>query len=151
MKALLAALALVGGLVAAPGAWAGPGQEVQTLYMRFLEAQNARDLGRVRDALLESDKFLWVSDGMAIWGPDAVLQRMALFQKAEVWHVEPDLARAVPVEVAKGVAYLHLPLTLVIGQTARPDRLRFLVSVLGVETPAGWRIAALFTTTEKAR
>jgi len=30
-----------------------------------------------------------------------------------------------------------------------PDRLRFLVSVLCVKTPAGWRIAALFTSTEK--
>ncbi len=84
MKALLAALALVGGLIAVPRAWAGPGLEVQTLYMRFLEAQDARDLGRVRDARLEFDKLLWVSDGMAVWGPDAVLQRMALFQKAEV-------------------------------------------------------------------
>ncbi len=98
-----------------------------------------------------SDRFLWVSDGISVWGPDAVLERMALFQKAEVWHVDPDLARAVPVEVGPQVAYLHLPLELTIGSASRPDHLRFLVSVLGVETPAGWRIAALFTTTEKAR
>ena len=74
---------------------------------------------------------------------------MASFQGAEVWRVEPDLDRAVAVPVSDRVAYLHLPLTLVIGPAAHPDRLRFLVSVLGVETAEGWRIAALFTTSEK--
>jgi hypothetical protein len=53
------------------------------------------------------------------------------------------------VPVRDGVAFLHLPLVLVIGPKANPDRLRFLVSMLGVATPDGWRIAALFTTTEK--
>ena len=74
---------------------------------------------------------------------------MASFQKAEVWRVEPDLGKAVAVPVREGVAYLHLPLTLMIGARAAPDRLRFLVSMLAVETAGGWRIAALFTTTEK--
>ena len=55
------------------------------------------------------------------------------------------------VPVGAGVAYLHLPLVLVIGPSSGPDRLRFLVSMLGVETTAqGWRIAALFTTTREA-
>jgi len=48
-------------------------------------------------------------------------------------------------------SHLHLPLVLTIGSSAKPDLLRFLVSVLGVQTPEGWRIAALFTTTEKPR
>jgi hypothetical protein len=37
----------------------------------------------------------------------------------------------------------------VIGSAKAPDRLRFLVSMLCVRTPDGWRIAALFTTTAK--
>ena len=93
--------------------------------------------------------FLWVSDGQSFWGRDAVLARMASFQKAEVWRVEPDLARAVPVVVSPGVAYLHLPLVLVIGPERQPDRLHFLVSMLGVDSGQGWRIAALFTATQK--
>ena len=74
---------------------------------------------------------------------------MALFQRAPVWRVEPWLDRATAVEVNPTTAYLHLPLTLVIGSREKPDRLDFLVSVLCVETPEGWRIAALFTTTYK--
>src|ERR687893_274411 len=72
MKALLSALALVIGLAAAPTASAAPADEVRELYGRFLEAQNARDLARVRSVLLDSPKFLWVSDGMSVWGPGAL-------------------------------------------------------------------------------
>ena len=68
-----------------------------------------------------------------------------------MWRVDPDLARSVPVVLSDKSAYLHLPLALTIGPRAEPDRLRFLVSVLGIETPLGWRIAALFTTTEKLK
>ncbi|MFO1038540.1 MAG: nuclear transport factor 2 family protein [Geminicoccaceae bacterium] len=122
---------------------------MQGLYARFVAAQNAHDLAAVRALLLDSDRFLWVSDGHSVWGPDALIARMSSFQKAEVWHVDPDLADAVPVEVTPESAYLHLPLVLTIGPAAKPDRLRFLVSVLGVRTPDGWRIAALFTTDDK--
>jgi ketosteroid isomerase-like protein len=151
MKAVLSVLALLIGLSAAPVTSAAPADEVRALYGRFLEAQNARDFARVRSVLLDSLKFLWVSDGISVWGPDALVKRMSLFQKAEVWRVEPDFAAAVAVEVDGGAAYLHVPLALEIGPAAGPDRLRFLVSVLGVETGKGWRIAALFTTTEKPR
>jgi hypothetical protein len=134
-------------LVARPTVAGEPAAEVRSLYLRFAAAQNERDLARVRSLLTDSPRFLWISDGQSFWGPDAVLARMASFQGAEVWRVEPDLERAVAVPVGVGVAYLHLPLVLVIGPSSGPDRLRFLVSMLGVETAAGWRIAALFTTT----
>lgn len=151
MKPISGMLALVASLAASAAAWASPAEEVRALYARFVAAQNSHDLDHVRAVLLDSPTFLWVSDGMSVWGPDETLARMASFQKAEVWRVEPNLARSTTVEVSPTVAYLHLPLTLEIGGKAAPgpDRLRFLVSVLGVETADGWRIAALFTTTEK--
>jgi hypothetical protein len=136
-------------LMAPPAAAADPVGAVRALYQQFAAAQNAHDLAAVRPLLLDRPEFLWVSDGQSFWGPDAVLARMASFQQAEVWRVEPDLSRAVAVPVRDGVAYLHLPLVLVIGSKTRPDRLRFLVSMFGVDTQTGWKIAALFTTTEK--
>lgn len=151
MRPIPATWALAASLVASGAAWASPAEEVRALYAEFVAAQNAHDLAHVRAVLLDSPTFLWVSDGKSVWGAEATLARMAGFQKAEIWRVEPDLAASKAVEVTPAVAYLHLPLTLVIGGNAAPgpDRLRFLVSVLGVETTAGWRIAALFTTTEK--
>ena len=146
MRRLLLVLLL---LAAAPVSAEDSSGAVRALYERFAAAQNAHDLAAVRPLLLPGPEFLWVSDGQSFWGADAVLARMASFQTAPVWRVEPDLARAVAVPVRDGVAYLHLPLVLVIGNSEHPDRLRFLVSMLGVETAQGWKIAALFTTTEK--
>jgi uncharacterized protein (TIGR02246 family) len=143
----LAALVLLG--LAAPAARAGTADDVRRLYAAFAAAQNARDLAKVESLLLDSPRFLWVSDGLSIWGRRATLKRMALFQENQVWRVEPDLERAVAVVLTPDTAYYHLPLTLAIGPGgAAPERLRFLVSMLCLKTKKGWRIAALFTTTE---
>ena len=142
-------MALIVASFAASAARADPAAEVRAVYGRFVAAQNAHDLASVRSVLLDSPQFLWVSDGRSVWGREDTLARMAQFQQAPVWRVEPDLGAAVAVPLSADTAYLHLPLTLVIGAEPMPDRLRFLVSVLGVATPQGWRIAALFTTTQK--
>jgi ketosteroid isomerase-like protein len=130
---------------------AGTQEEVRATYRAFVEAQNRHDLAAVRSLLLDSPRFLWVSDGQSFWGPDAMIERMAVFQKSEVWEVKPVLDSAVAVELDERTGYLHLPLVLDIGpREPGPDHLSFLVSVLCVKAAAGWRIAALFTTTQKA-
>ena len=147
------AAALAAACVAAPAALApavavaAVKDEVLALYNRFLTAQNARNLAEVGAQFIDGPEFLWVSDGKSIWGRAATLERMSSFQGAEVWRVEPALAGARVVEVNEGSAYLHLTLVLVIGAAAKPDRVTFLVSMLGVRTAKGWKIAALFTTT----
>lgn len=145
------AAALCAALVVSPTmvAQADTPSEVRDLYSRFLDAQNARDLDAVRAVLLPSADFQWVSDGKSFWGPDALVERMGQFQKAEIWHVTPDTGRARVVEVSPDTAYLYQPLTLRIGRASNPSDIPFLVNVLSVRTAEGWRIAALFTTTEK--
>jgi ketosteroid isomerase-like protein len=121
-------------------------------YLDFAAAQNAGDLEAVRAMFTETPRFLWVSDGMSVWGRDAAIERMALFRQSEIWHVTPDLAATTVVELGPTAAYLHLPLELAIGsRNPGPDHLRFLVSVLCTRpaTDARWRIAALLTTTRK--
>src|SRR5258708_10822202 len=152
MKPAIVALAFLAAVFATPRAKADPSDEVRAVYRQFATAQNMRDLDKVGSLLLDSPKFLWVSDGKSIWGRDAVLKRMALFQEARIWHVEPELDKSVAVTVGDDTAFIHLPLELALAfSAAEPDRLRFLVSVLCVGTPEGWRIAALFTTTENAK
>jgi hypothetical protein len=147
--ALAAALALGAGAAGAQTAPDETGDALRGLYLRFVAAQNARDLARMRETLWDSPDFLWISDGRPFWGPDAMLERMSQFQKAEVWRVDPELAAARPVALAGGAAYLLLPLTLTIGPAAAPSRLRFLVGMLARREETGWRIAALFTTEDK--
>ncbi len=131
---------------AAPAALADAGPDIRALYLRFLTAQNARDLAVVRRTLWDSPELLWVSDGRPYWGPDALVERMAGLQKAELWRVEPDLETARAVNINEGAAYISLTLTLLIGAAAAPARLRRLVGVLCRQGAEGWRIAALFTT-----
>ena len=151
VRASLFGAAVVAAVVAmtASVAEADVRDEMLAVYTKFAAAQNTRNLENLRPFFLDSPQFLWVSDGMSIWGPEATLERMSLFQQAEVWHVDPDLANAMPVQIGPDVGYLHLPLTLTLGRAAAPETFRFLVSVLFTRTPAGWRIAALLTTTEK--
>ena len=150
MKRLIAAIALLSLAMSAAPAGAGTAEELRALDARFLAAQNAHDVAAVRPLLADGPRFLWVSDGQSYWGPDALVERMAIFQQSEVWIVKPALDRAVAVPVGEHAGYLHLPLVLDIGpREPGPSHLHFLVSVLCVETPSGWRIAALFTTTEK--
>jgi hypothetical protein len=149
MKELFAAIFITLSVCPAAPAGATATDEVRAVYDQFRDAQNARDLVRVKTLLVDSPQFLWVSDGKSFWGPEALVKRMAEFQLADVWRVDPDLDRAMIVEVNDGAAYLHMPLALTIGPKAKPDVIRFLVSILCVKKPEGWRIAALFTTTEK--
>jgi ketosteroid isomerase-like protein len=148
-RSIVAALMLMTTLAAPRPAAAGTAEEVRAAYQRFVTAQNARDLAAVREVLADTPQFLWVSDGQSIWGREATLSRMASFQEAEIWRVEPGLQQSVTVPVSDDAGFLHLPLDLVIGAAGGPDRLKFLVSVLCVKTGQGWRIAALFTTTAK--
>lgn len=146
MKMTIASAMLAGPLLLAPAARADTTDEVIATYNSFAAAQNARDLGRVKDLFLDSPSFLWVSDGKSVWGREAVIARMSKFQTLDVWRVEPLLERARVVEINGTAAYLHMPLDLYLGASNTVSRTRFLVSVLCTKTADGWRIAALFTT-----
>ena len=136
------------GPASGPAHGATPAEEVVDLYERFVAAQNRRDIPAVRDLLLPDQRFLWVRDGKAFWGPDSMVERMSRFQAAEVWRVEPDRERRRFVAISGDSGYLYQPLTLRIGAAASADAIAFLVSVLCIRTPDGWRIAALLTTVE---
>jgi uncharacterized protein (TIGR02246 family) len=149
-RALLSALAIL-WILFSHSAKADTASDVRALYQQFVTAQNAGDLDKVRVLLSDTADFLWVTDGMAVWGRDATIERMSLFQKSEIWRVEPGLDKSRTVELGSDVAILHLPLVLVIGSSSPgPSRLKFLVEVVCHKTAAGWRIAALLTATETA-
>jgi uncharacterized protein (TIGR02246 family) len=150
-RALLSAFAML-WIFFAQSAKADTASDVRGLYQQFVTAQNAGDLGKVRSLLSDTADFLWITDGTAVWGRDATIERMSLFQKSEIWRVEPSLDQSRTLELGPDVAILHLPLVLVIGSSSPgPSRLKFLVEVVCHKTAAGWRIAALLTTTDKAK
>jgi ketosteroid isomerase-like protein len=141
------ALALIAAMLTIEPARAAPRDDILATYQQFAAAQNARDIPTVRALLLDSPQFLWVSNGQSFWGRETMIARMSSYQRAEVWRAQPDLDRAVIVEVSSSTGYVHLPLALQVGSTATGvAETQFLVSALFASTPQGWKIAALFTT-----
>jgi len=124
-------------------------EELRETYRRFVAAQNARDIPAVRSFLLDSSDYLWISDGRAYWGPDAMLARFSGFQALAVWQARPDFAAMRAVTVSEDVAFLHFPLELLVGAREMPNHYHFLIDSLFRRTALGWRIAALFTTDAK--
>lgn len=151
MRRTLLGLLLLLGLAAPPAsrAQAPPAEEARRLYARFVAAQNAHDFDAVRATLFDSPHFLWVTNGLSLWGPDATIARLRSFHANEVWRIDPAWDRAEAVETTPDSALLHVPLVLTVGPRAAPARYRILISAVCVRTAeAGWRIAALLTTDE---
>jgi uncharacterized protein (TIGR02246 family) len=146
MRKILAFAATI--LLAAP-AIADPQQEIRDLYESFVSAQNRHDIEAVREVLSDRPDFLWISDGRPVWGREAMLERMATFQNAEVWRVEPEYEASQVILLDDDTAVFHLPLLLVIGTKADPAELKWLVEVICQKEAAGWRIAGLYTAQDK--
>jgi hypothetical protein len=84
--ALAAVFTLSGGY-----AFASVDDEVKATFDRFVVAQNAHDVSAVRDVLLDSPNFLWVTRGVPIWGRDAALKRFETLYQG-TWKLSPDTA-----------------------------------------------------------
>ena len=136
--ALLAA-AVLG--FSATAATAAPEDEVRAAFDQFVKAQNAHDVAAVRELLLDSPSFLWVTRGAPVWGRDAALKRFeALYQGTS--KLSPDMANLKAVMQSDTTAQLHVPIVFNIGPTGQPaPDAPFLMNQTLVKTAAGWRIA----------
>src|SRR5947209_2736839 len=90
MKTYTATL-LVTLLLSVGVAFAAPEDDVKGTFDRFVVAQNAHDVAAVRDLLLDSPNFLWVTRGAPIWGRDAALKRFETLYQG-TWKLSPDIS-----------------------------------------------------------
>lgn len=123
------------------GATAAPEDDVRVLFDQFVKAQNSHDLMAVRELLLDSPNFLWVTRGAPIWGRDAALKRFEMLYQG-TWKLSPDLANLKAVLVNDVTAQLYVPITFNIGAPGQPSPdAPFLMNQTLVKTATGWRIA----------
>jgi uncharacterized protein (TIGR02246 family) len=137
-EALLAASVLA---VSATRVMASPEDDVRAVFDQFVTAQNAHDINGVRELLLDSPNFLWVTRGAPVWGRDAALKRFEMLYQG-TWKLSPDSTALKAVLLTDTTAQIHVPITFNIGlagQTA-PDA-PFLMNQTLVKTAVGWRIA----------
>lgn len=141
-KSFIATLVVAGVLAfSSAGAMAAPEDDVRLVFEQFVKAQNAHDVIAVRELLLDSPNFLWVTRGAPIWGRDAALKRFETLYQG-TWKLSPDMANVKAVLVSDTTAQLHVPITFNIGALGQPaPDAPFLMNQTLVKTAAGWRIA----------
>ena len=135
----------VAGLIlsSAPWAKASPEDDVRAAFEQFVKAQNAHDVAAVRELLLDSPNFLWVTRGAPLWGRDAALKRFEVLYLG-TWKLSPDSANLKAVLVSDMTAQIHVPITFNIGPPGQPaPDAPFLMNQTLVKTAAGWRIASI--------
>ena len=115
--------------------------EVRAVFDQFVKAQNGHDVAAVRELLLDSPHFLWVTRGAPVWGREAALKRFeSLYQGT--WRLAPDMSSLKTVLVSETTAQLYIPITFNIGPPGQPaPDTPFLMNQTLVKTAAGWRIA----------
>ena len=117
--------------------------DVKAVFERFVAAQNAHDVSAVRESLLDSPGFLWVTRGTPIWGREEAMRRFEVLYQG-TWKLSPDFSNLRIVMLNDNTAQLFVPIKFNIGpagQTA-PDT-PFLMNQTLVKTATGWRIANL--------
>jgi len=116
-------------------------EDVRAVFDQFVKAQNSHDIVAVRELLLDSPNFLWVTRGAPVWGREAALKRFeSLYQGT--WKLSPDMANLKTALVSETTAQLYVPIMFNIGAAGQPaPDTPFLMNQTLVKTPAGWRIA----------
>ena len=142
MKLVLAMLLAVSALFS-HHAFAAPEEEVRAGFERFVVAQNAHDSAAVRELLLDSPTFLWVTRGTPIWGREAALKRFEVLYQG-TWKLTPDNSGMKVTLLSDTTALLYVPIMFNIGAPGQPaaDAL-FLMNQTWVKGPSGWRIATV--------
>ena len=120
---------------------ASPEDDVRTAFDQFVMAQNSHDVAAVRELLLDSPNFLWVTRGVPIWGRDAALKRFETLYQG-TWKLSPDVANLKAVLLSDTAAQLYVPIIFNIGPLGQPaPDAPFLMNQTLVKTAAGWPIA----------
>jgi ketosteroid isomerase-like protein len=135
-------LLVAGTLSLLPSAASADGEDdVRAVFDQFVKAQNAHDVAGVRELLLDSPNFLWVTRGAPVWGREAALKRFeSLYQGT--WKLSPETSGLRAVLVSETTAQLYVPITFNIGAAGQPaPDTPFLMNQTLVKTASGWRIA----------
>jgi ketosteroid isomerase-like protein len=136
-------LAIVTVLLAAPSVEAGAEDDVRATMERFVATQNAHDLTALRDLLVDSPQFLWITRGIPIWGRQAALARFEALYRG-TWKLEPAMSELRVVMLGDAAAQIYVPITFTIGAAGEaPTTTRFLMNQVLLKTGDGWKVTSI--------
>lgn len=124
-------------------AFAAPEDEVRATFERFAAAQNAHDVKAVESLLLNSSDFLWITRGTPVWGSDAALKRFTALYEG-TWRLEPEASSLRIMMLGEHAAQVYIPIMFTIGASGQSAQAtRFLMNLILVKTPSGWRVSSI--------
>ena len=117
--------------------------EVHAVFDKYVAAQNAHDLKAIRNLLVDSPDFLWISRGRPLWGRDAALKSLEERYKG-TWHIDVDRKEFRVVSVSRRVAQVYAQTQLTVGDPGvEPAKNRVYINLVMVKKPEGWRITSI--------
>lgn len=136
-------LALALALAAAPVRAADVAAEVRATFEKFVAAQNAHDPAAVGALLMDSESFLWITRGNAVWGRTPALERFKSLYEG-TWSLEPEMKGFKVVAASDTMAEIFVPVHFTIGPKGEPAQktLFYMNQVLRKEA-GGWKIASI--------
>ena len=139
--ALITAIALMGSV---GGVRAATDDEVRAAFDRFVQVQNAHDAKALEALLADSQQFLWITRGTAVWGREAALQRFAKLYEG-TWRLEPDPTSVRVTPISDSAAQLHAVVQYTIGAPDQPPQVsRFFLNQVLVKSGGAWRVMSIF-------
>ena len=137
------AVLLAVGIAASGNAIAAPEDDIGAMFDRFVAAQNAHDAPAVRDLLVDSPNFLWITRGATVWGRDAAMKRFETLYQG-TWILAPDKSTVKVVMLGGDAAQVYALVRFTIGAPGQPaQESPTLMNQTWVRTPAGWRVASI--------
>ena len=139
----LTLLVLLTVLISATRVEAGAEDDVRATVERFVTAQNAHDLSAVRDLLVDSPQFLWITRGAPVWGRQAALARFETLYRG-TWKLEAAMSELRVALLSEETAQIYMPITFTIGPPGEPPTTtRFLMNQVLLKTPQGWKVTSI--------
>ncbi len=127
-----------------PPARAASSADAQSLFVRFVAAQNAHDADAIRGMLWNSPTMLWYTRGKEYRGPAAVVGVLHDYF-AGTWHLDPDLSAFEATAIDDTTIQVLVPVLFTRGDPGQvPQQNRFLIVQTYTLTSDGWRVASIF-------
>jgi uncharacterized protein (TIGR02246 family) len=143
VKGLLALGFAVATMFLAPVRAATTEEEVRAVFDRYVAIQNAHDLKSMRNLLVDSPDFLWITRGKPIWGREAALKDLEERYKG-TWHIDFDRKELRVISVSRRVAQVYATTQVTVGDPgAQPAKTLAYINVVMVKKPEGWQIASI--------
>jgi uncharacterized protein (TIGR02246 family) len=143
VKGLLALVFATAAVLLAPVQAASMDEEVRAVFDQYVAIQNAHDSKSMRNLLVDSPDFLWISRGKPIWGREAALKELEERYKG-TWHLEVDRKDLRVISVSRRVAHVYATTQLTAGEVGhKPARTRAYINLVMVKKPEGWQIASV--------